>query len=550
MTEKYYTTKSILQHIISLIEEYQWFDQCDLFVDFSSGNGAFAKLIREKLNIATEEYDIDPSDDNDLIIKQDWFTVLQIKNAKKIAIGLNPPFGYKCGLANQFVDHALSFSPFILILIVPHPFNLSTNLYEEIYTENLPETSFYDPETDEPFYFSTKLVVYRKQETPTIKKHDINSKAKKDARFTVRVNGKITGDIQLLVRRAGVNCNEQFYMIHKNGIDFWDRGKKYKNTDWKYNNHSVEEGGNPDDYHGSSNRKMNVNKPSKSVGKTGWSWYKIGFTSPLSKKQLISLVKFIYNNQAESKLRLSKDIRILSKSSPPSINTKYLIPIISKWFDMMEYTTPCPPPYSSYHSSNYSLPKEETAPSANMSQLNNQSNPCFHGDCMVQVDEGSYTILDQLQKGDKVMTPSGKYARIVCVIKTVHEGATVPMVVIPGLIPDVGNLPLIITPYHPIRIDGQWKFPTDVAQTKDMLVNEVYNFILDSEHIMIVNGIECVTLGHDFKEPVVQHDYFGSDLILKDVEKMVGWEEGLIKLKTGCIVRDDQNHLVTRIIQE
>jgi hypothetical protein len=33
--------------------------------------------------------------------------------------GLNPPFGVKAALANQFINQAIKFKPTILILIVP-----------------------------------------------------------------------------------------------------------------------------------------------------------------------------------------------------------------------------------------------------------------------------------------------------------------------------------------------------------------------------------------------------------------------------------------------
>lgn len=34
-------------------------------------------------------------------------------------MGLNPPFGVKAGLANKFINKALTFKPKLLILIVP-----------------------------------------------------------------------------------------------------------------------------------------------------------------------------------------------------------------------------------------------------------------------------------------------------------------------------------------------------------------------------------------------------------------------------------------------
>jgi len=34
-------------------------------------------------------------------------------------MGLNPPFGFKASLANQFINKALTFKPKLIILIVP-----------------------------------------------------------------------------------------------------------------------------------------------------------------------------------------------------------------------------------------------------------------------------------------------------------------------------------------------------------------------------------------------------------------------------------------------
>lgn len=45
----------------------------------------------------------------------------------------------------------------------------------------------------------------------------------------------------------------------------------------------------------------------------------------------------------------------------------------------------------------------------------------------------------------------------------------------------------------------------------------MYNFVLESEHVMIINNVECVTLGHNFKGDVIEHAYFGSQLIIDDL---------------------------------
>jgi hypothetical protein len=67
---------------------------------------------------------------------------------------------------------------------------------------------------------------------------------------------------------------------------------------------------------------------------------------------------------------------------------------------------------------------------------------------------------------------------------------------------------------------------------------------LKEEHIMIINGVECVTLGHNFEEEVVKHPYFGSNLIVEDLKKIRGWESGLIQFASGCMIRDSKNGLV------
>jgi hypothetical protein len=41
---------------------------------------------------------------------------------------------------------------------------------------------------------------------------------------------------------------------------------------------------------------------------------------------------------------------------------------------------------------------------------------------------------------------------------------------------------------------------------------------------MMVNNICCASLGHGFKGKVIEHPYFGTEKIIRDLEKLKGWD--------------------------
>jgi len=61
---------------------------------------------------------------------------------------------------------------------------------------------------------------------------------------------------------------------------------------------------------------------------------------------------------------------------------------------------------------------------------------------------------------------------------------------------------------------------------------------------MLINGVECVTLGHNFQEDVVSHPYFGSQKVIRDLQKMRGWSNGVVRFTSGCVVRDPTTLLI------
>lgn len=50
--------------------------------------------------------------------------------------------------------------------------------------------------------------------------------------------------------------------------------------------------------------------------------------------------------------------------------------------------------------------------------------------------------------------------------------------------------------------------------------------MLYSGHILLVNGYECVTLGHNMKDRMIQHPYYGTDKITTDLLALPGKEQG------------------------
>lgn len=144
-----------------------------------------------------------------------------------------------------------------------------------------------------------------------------------------------------------------------------------------------------------------------------------------------------------------------------------------------------------------------------------------------------------IRKGDVVISPAvnGEQTKVICVIKT-------PCLNNEAFLVEFGN-GLIITPYHPIRINTIWRFPCELQECTLKTCDFVYSFILEQGHSMEINGYECVTYAHHFEDSqVVKHPYFGTNKIIEDLKQMEGWEEGHVLLTNNPLVRHPNTHLV------
>lgn len=207
-----------------------------------------------------------------------------------------------------------------------------------------------------------------------------------------------------------------------------------------------------------------------------------------------------------------------------------------------------PPPKPTARVNNYGGGRgggaaKASAPLASMRTYYDASGGCIAGECEVRMADGSVKRVAEVVRGDKVCASlSGEHAEVVCVIKTACFGGKESLVTLPG--------GLRLTPYHPVHKEDGWYFPLDLATPeRDAACDAVYNFVLAGGHAMVVNGVECVTLGHGLSAPVVAHPYFGTQAVVDDLRKMRGWEAGRVELfphlcAGRSMVRDEKTGMV------
>merc|ERR1712232_876075 len=160
-----------------------------------------------------------------------------------------------------------------------------------------------------------------------------------------------------------------------------------------------------------------------------------------------------------------------------------------------------------------------------MSRYNDRCRPCFGKDSLIQLVDGSQIRCADISAGDVLKSGiRGMPATVRCVVQTTGT----EMVAI-----RFKNMnDLAITPWHPIFVEGKWQFPAELAikdlgVVEELLVDEVYNFILEEsndDHTIVVNGVVTCTLGHGILgSPVIEHDYYGNMLrIREDFESIDG----------------------------
>ena len=181
-----------------------------------------------------------------------------------------------------------------------------------------------------------------------------------------------------------------------------------------------------------------------------------------------------------------------------------------------------PPPTASCAATSRS--PAAAASSYSMAYINSSAGSCFLGGSRFAMADGPKRC-DQIRSGD--ILANG--ARVRCVIKT--DSDFVDIVRLGSQTEESGGG---ITLWHPVRINGAWVHPATIGRVERVRAPAIYNFVLESGHTMMMDGVEACTLAHDFTgDAVIEHAYFGKRVagrhnILDDLEKAPGWAAGYI----------------------
>lgn len=163
----------------------------------------------------------------------------------------------------------------------------------------------------------------------------------------------------------------------------------------------------------------------------------------------------------------------------------------------------------------------------------------FTGDCYInEFDKYAHNV----KKGDTFNN-----SVVVCVIKTKFEN---------GGLCDWGydnNNKEYISMYHPIfcSSSNSWKFAKDICDVEMLNEEErnyigyMYNFVLSNTHKLGVNDILCATLGHNFKDDIVKHPFFGNrEKFMNCIKYLPGYNAGVIILKESNYVTDENGEII------
>jgi len=170
---------------------------------------------------------------------------------------------------------------------------------------------------------------------------------------------------------------------------------------------------------------------------------------------------------------------------------------------------------------------------------------CIDGDATVSLPAGGSKRIADLRRGDLVCTgcrddSASETRKVQCVVRTRAPEGKFLLVQLPG--------GLRLTPYHPVLLEGAWRFPADVegaSPAQEFECEAVFTIVLQGGGALLVEQVPCASLGHGISEGAARHPYFGnSQTVLEDLVRFDTFKDGLVDLLPGSAQRDPQTGFV------
>ena len=234
---------------------------------------------------------------------------------------------------------------------------------------------------------------------------------------------------------------------------------------------------------------------------------------------------------------LNQQVKPNFKDAGCSFGGEVFTDIVDKASDIFN-TLPPPVPSLINTPSNYnsyrSLPP--TRAPVNMSAFNDPGGGCFDINSRINMADGSTKLLKDIQKNDIVMTMTYdgeiNMSKVICLVETNITNKMQKMCKIDNL---------YITPWHPILYNNKWVHPEMVIKSELVKCDSMATMVLQDNHIVIINDIPCITLGHNYTYDVLNHPFYGTYAIIEFLKNQKGWNNGHIKFDNNLLdyVRDN-----------
>jgi len=153
-----------------------------------------------------------------------------------------------------------------------------------------------------------------------------------------------------------------------------------------------------------------------------------------------------------------------------------------------------------------------------MSAYNDPQGGCVDSYCTIAMFDGTSKLLKDVQKFDiiKSIDNNNKIvgAKVLCVVETM---------IVSGYRDYVNVNGVLITPWHPIKygLHGKkedWIFPGELFSTYRLPSTSMITLVLENHHIMFINGLKCITLGHNFtNHKKLIHPYYGTNKVIENL---------------------------------